>query len=67
VDTWSGRTLTALIDADIELLFVHEHPFSPIERFPGMVEDENGYWRFEDDIDLPLMVTVKRKAKPRSD
>jgi hypothetical protein len=32
-----------------------------------MVEDENGYWRFEDDIDLPLMVTVKRKAKPRSD
>lgn len=55
------------MDADIELLFVHEHPFSPIERFPGMVEDENGYWRFEDDIDLPLMVTVKRKAKPRSD
>ena len=31
------------MDADIELLFVHEHPFSPIERFPRMVEDENGY------------------------
>ncbi|MFT4889299.1 MAG: 2-polyprenyl-3-methyl-5-hydroxy-6-metoxy-1,4-benzoquinol methylase [Halobacteriales archaeon] len=54
-----GETLTALLDAGIDLSFVHEHPFAALEQFPGMVEDENGYWRFEDDVDLPLTVTVK--------
>lgn len=54
-----GETLTALLDAGIELSFVHEHPFAALEQFPGMVEDENGYWRFEEDVDLPLTVTVK--------
>lgn len=59
-----GEILSALIDAGIELLFVHEHPFSIIQRSPEMVEDESGYWQFENDIDLPLMVTVKGKMKP---
>jgi len=54
-----GETLTALLDAGIELPFVHEHPFAAFEQFPGMVEDENGYWRFEENVDLPLTVTVK--------
>lgn len=54
-----GELLSALIDAGIELEFVHEHPFSVIQRSPEMVQDENGYWRFETDTDLPLLVTVK--------
>lgn len=54
-----GETLTALLDAGIELPFVHEHPFAAFEQFPGMVEGENGYWRFEENVDLPLTVTVK--------
>ena len=58
-----GETLTALIDAGIELKFVHEHPFSVIEHSPGMIEDENGYWRFENDVDLPQLVTIKGKMK----
>lgn len=61
-----GETLSALIDVGIELSFVHEHPFSAIERSPEMVEDEKGYWRFENDIDLPLMVTVKGELKSSS-
>lgn len=52
-----GETLSALIDAGIELEFVHEHPFSPLELFPGMTEDES-YWRFEE-MDVPLLMTVK--------
>lgn len=59
-----GEILSALVDAGIELQFVHEHPFSILQRSPEMVQDENGYWRFENDIDLPLMVTVKGKMKP---
>lgn len=61
-----GEILTALVDAGIELQFVHEYPFSVIERAPGMVEDEDGYWRFEDDVDLPLLVTVKGRLTPDS-
>lgn len=58
-----GEILSALADAGIELQFVHEHPFSAIRRSPEMVRDEDGYWRFESDIDLPLMVTVKGELK----
>lgn len=58
-----GEILSALIDAGIELRFVHEYPFSILQRSPEMVQDENGYWRFEPDVDLPLMVTVKGKLK----
>ena len=59
-----GEILSALIDVGIEVQFVHEHPFSIIRRSPEMVRDENGYWRFEDDIDLPLLVTVRGRMKP---
>lgn len=31
-----------------------------------MVQDENGYWRFENDIGFPLMVTVKGRVKPNA-
>lgn len=58
-----GEILSALIDAGIELEFVHEHPFSVIQRSSEMVQDENGYWRFETNSTLPLMVTVKGEMK----
>lgn len=58
-----GNILSALIEAGVELSFVHEYPYLPIELYPEMVEDENGCWRFETDVDLPLMVTVKGKLK----
>ena len=58
-----GEILTALIEAGIELKFVHEHPFSVIQRSPEMVQDQDGTWRFESDIDLPLLVTVKGRRR----
>lgn len=58
-----GEILTALIKAGIELEFVHEHPYSVIQRSPEMVQAEDGTWRFESDIDLPLLVTVKGKLR----
>lgn len=63
MDHGLGEILSALIDAGIELQFVHEHPFSVIQRSPEMVQDKNGYWRFENDIELPLLVTVKGKRR----
>lgn len=53
-----GEILTALTDAGIDLKYVHEHPFSPLQRSEAMVEDGEGRWRFEGH-DLPLLVTVK--------
>lgn len=53
-----GEILTALLDAGLELESVREHPFACSEQFPGMVEGEDGYWRFEADVDLPLLLSV---------
>lgn len=53
-----GEILTALVDAGIDVRFVHEHPFSPVQRSEAMVEDDEGRWRFRGH-DLPLLVTVK--------
>lgn len=61
-----GEILNALIEAGVELSFVHEYPYTPLELYPEMVEDENGCWRFENDIDIPLMVTVKGRIKSNS-
>ncbi|MDZ5810786.1 class I SAM-dependent methyltransferase [Halorubrum sp. AD140] len=62
-----GEILTALIEAGIELEFIHEHSFSIIERSPEMVQAEDGTWHFESDIDIPLLVTVKGTRQPDSD
>ncbi len=59
--TWPhglGEILTALLDAGLALEFVHEHPFAGSELFPGMARDD-GFWRFEADVDVPLTVSVK--------
>lgn len=59
-----SETLTALIDAGIELTFVREHRFAAHEQFPGMVEDDDGYWQFEHDVDLPLLMSIKGRLPP---
>lgn len=53
-----GEILTALLDAGLELEFVHEHPRTPWRQFDGMVQDADGLWYFED-VDLPLVLSVK--------
>lgn len=56
-----GEILTALLDAGLELEFVHEHDVGCFEQFDGMVKDGDGYWRFEADVDVPLTVSVKAR------
>lgn len=58
-----GEILSALIDAGIELQFIHEHPFSVLQRSPEMVQDENGYWRFGNEFNLPLLVSINGTLK----
>jgi hypothetical protein len=64
--TWPhslGEVLTALFDAGLDLEFVHEHPFAVEEQFEGMTRGDDGFWRFEADVDIPLTVSVKA-SKP---
>jgi len=60
--TWPhalGEILTALLDAGLALEFVHEHPFAVEEQFEGMTRGDDGHWRFESGIEVPLTVSVK--------
>jgi len=49
VYVWSyglGETLTALIQAGLRLEYVHEFPFVHYQRFPILVQGDDGYWRW---------------------
>jgi SAM-dependent methyltransferase len=64
--TWPhglGEMLTALLDAGLSLEFVHEHSFAVEEQFEGMTQDDDGFWRFESGVEIPLTVSI-RATKP---
>ena len=53
--------VTALIDAGLDLQFVHEFPFTSYPQFPKlMVQGKDGYWRLENgDGSVPLMFSIR--------
>lgn len=64
---WShslSDVLMALIDAGLELEFVHEHPFTTFQQFESMEQDDKGYWRIPElKHDIPLLFSI-RARKP---
>lgn len=59
-----GEILTALLETDLELEFVHEHPWSEFRQLAGMeVDDEGRWWLRGLDHDLPFVFSV-RARKP---
>jgi 2-polyprenyl-3-methyl-5-hydroxy-6-metoxy-1,4-benzoquinol methylase len=62
-----GETVTALLDAGMELTALEEHRSVPWEGLPGhMVRDENEEWRLKDQpARVPLTFTLQ--ARKRSD
>ena len=60
----TGGVVTSLIDAGLELEFVHEHPLCCFQMFPFMVPVTGSrYWRIEGDP-IPLTLSI-RAHKPR--
>ncbi|MFB6173277.1 MAG: class I SAM-dependent methyltransferase [Halobacteriales archaeon] len=57
-----GEVVTAVADAGLSLAFLHEFPYAYFRRFEGMVEDEAGRWRFEDDPQLPQLFSLLARA-----
>lgn len=55
-----GEILTALLETDPELEFVHEHPWSEFRQLTGMEPDEEERWWFPGlEHDLPFLFSVR--------
>jgi SAM-dependent methyltransferase len=66
---WShslGENVTALIDAGLQIEFLHEHPFCAWARLPSMTKGDDGYYRLPGDDDrFPFVFSLRaRKAAP---
>ena len=60
-----GETVGALIDAGLVIEFLHEWPFSVYQRWPSMVEDEDGWWYLPDRRDVPLSFSLRARKPAR--
>jgi hypothetical protein len=55
-----GSIVNALIQASIQIEFIHEHAFGFWKCFSTLEKDENGkYWFPNKEIKVPLMLSVK--------
>jgi SAM-dependent methyltransferase len=57
-----GEIVTSLIDAGLQIEFLHEHPFTVYEQLPFLKPVENNLWRPpEDPAMLPLMFSLRAR------
>lgn len=57
-----GDVVTALLDAGLQLEFLHEHPFTVYEQFPFLEKNAPERWRFPaNDEPIPLMFSLRAK------
>jgi hypothetical protein len=58
----TGGVVTALIEAGLQIEFVHEHPVCCGPIFPFMEQGADGWWRITGDP-IPLTLSI-RARKP---
>jgi SAM-dependent methyltransferase len=57
-----GEVLTALLGTDLDVEFVHEHPWSEFRQLTGMEVDEEGRWWHPGlEYDLPFVFSVRAR------
>lgn len=55
-----GEIVTSLIEAGLQIEFLHEHRFTEYRAFPSCVRIDDGIWRFPEHPErLPLMVSLR--------
>jgi SAM-dependent methyltransferase len=60
-----AEVISALLAAGLHLETLHEYPHSPERLRPGLIQDDDGFWRTPPELpDLPLVFAV-RVSKPR--
>lgn len=65
---WSytiGQVTTALIDAGLQIEFLHEHPCCAFPILPEMQEDADGLW-WRQQHDFPLMFSLRARKENES-
>ena len=57
-----GEIVTSLVDAGLQIEFLHEFPFSAYAALPGMTKGDDGYYRLtEQDGLVPFLFSVKAR------
>ena len=57
-----SEIIDSLINADLQIEFFHEFPFSSYRSHEDMKQDEDGYWRFHSlEFQLPLCFSIKAR------
>jgi hypothetical protein len=55
-----GEVINSIINAGLQIEFLHEFPFTLREKFPGMVKGDDSYWRFTREHNMiPLLFSLK--------
>lgn len=56
----NAQVVTALAKAGLRIAFLHDHDYLVWEAAPGLVEGEDGHWRWPEGVNpLPLSYSVK--------
>lgn len=57
-----GEVINSLIDAGLQIEYLHEFQFTLRAKFPNMVQGEDGYWRFPPEFSMiPLLFSLRAK------
>lgn len=51
--------INALVDAGLQVDFLHEFPFCMFQKLPSMVKRDDGWWHVPGRDDLPFMFSLK--------
>ncbi len=55
-----GDIITSLVNAGLQIRFLHEHAKFPFHLFPFFKKSEEGYWVYDNpEIQIPLMFSIK--------
>lgn len=60
-----GEILNSLIQAGLQIEFLHEFPFAARAKFPHMVQDDDGWWRLpERHGTIPFLFSLQARKRP---
>lgn len=55
-----GDIVNALISAGLQIEFLHEFPYASFQMFPFLEQDEEGWWRLEDEENaIPMTFSLR--------
>ena len=56
--------INSLTRAGLALEYIHEFPYCGYDVLPSMKQGDDGWWRLDSDIELPMMFSIRAVKKP---